>query len=118
MVARTVSADLLAGGDALARVGAVIESTPADAVVRLRFAGPIPAGLDARALRRMSGARNVTIAGFVPTHRAVPADAGRAAGGSSPRREHTGPYAPAGDSAPGAGVARCDTVLFEPVEPS
>jgi len=62
MVTRTLSFGGVDGADAHARVAAAIESTPGDAVVRLRFNGPIPATLTSAALRAMAGARNVTLA--------------------------------------------------------
>ncbi len=62
MVTRALSLDGVNGMDAHARVAAAIGSTPDDAVVQLRIAGPIPPTLTAEALRAVSGARNVTIA--------------------------------------------------------
>lgn len=50
--------------EAHARVAAAIDSTPSDAVVQLRIAGTIPATLTAETLRRMAGARNVTLGGW------------------------------------------------------
>lgn len=62
MVTRTLSFDGIDIGEALARARAAVASTPRDAVVQLRVTGAVPAGLTARALRDMSGARNVTLA--------------------------------------------------------
>lgn len=45
------------------RVSAVIESTPHDAVVRLRIVGRIPAALTAEKVRQLAGSRNVVLAG-------------------------------------------------------
>lgn len=63
MVTRALSLDGVDVEDAHARVAAAIGSTPDDAVVQLRIAGPVPPTLTAEALRAVSGARNVTIAG-------------------------------------------------------
>ncbi len=52
----------LNGADALARVAEEVDSTPADAVVQLRFCGMVPAGLTATVLRSIAGRRNVTVA--------------------------------------------------------
>jgi DNA repair protein SbcD/Mre11 len=62
MVTRTLSFNDLDGVEAHARVGAAIESTPADAVVQLQVRGVVPATLTAAALRAIAGARNVTLA--------------------------------------------------------
>ena len=61
MVTRSLN---FAGGDmdAHARLAAAIESTPADAVVRLRVIGAVPAMLSAAVLRGIAGARTVTLA--------------------------------------------------------
>jgi hypothetical protein len=48
--------------EAHARVAAVIDSTPHDAVVRLRVTGAFPPTLTAAALRAMAAARTVTLA--------------------------------------------------------
>ncbi len=61
MVTRTLSLDDGDSSGAHALVAAAIESTPEDAVVQLRIAGPIPT-LTAAVLREMAGARNVTLA--------------------------------------------------------
>jgi DNA repair protein SbcD/Mre11 len=62
MVARTVHFDDADPVGAHARVAAVIDSTPHDAVVQLRVTGAMPATLTAAALRAMAGARTVTLA--------------------------------------------------------
>lgn len=62
MIARAIAFGAEDAGEAHARVAAAIDSTPADAVVQLRLSGPVPPTLTARALREMSGARNVTVA--------------------------------------------------------
>jgi DNA repair exonuclease SbcCD nuclease subunit len=62
MVRLSVCVDGRNEGEAHACVADAIASTPPDAVVHLRIDGPFPRGLDAAALRRMSGARNVTLA--------------------------------------------------------
>ena len=62
MVAHTLSFDDVDEAAAHARVAAAIESTPADAVVKLRIRGTVPATLTAAALRAIAGARNVTLA--------------------------------------------------------
>jgi hypothetical protein len=62
MVARTVHFDDADPVGAHARVAAVINSTPHDAVVHLRVTGAMPAMLTAAALRAMAGARTVTLA--------------------------------------------------------
>jgi DNA repair exonuclease SbcCD nuclease subunit len=59
-----LSFDGVAASEALARVAAAIESTPSDAVVQLRVTGTPPPALTAARLREMSGARNVTLAGW------------------------------------------------------
>ena len=62
MVTRTVSFED-ADETAVHRcVAAAIESTPGDAVVQLRVAGPIPSTLTAAVLRGLAGARTVTLA--------------------------------------------------------
>jgi DNA repair exonuclease SbcCD nuclease subunit len=60
MVTRTVSFAGVDGAEAHARVAAAVESTPDDAVVRLRVVGAPPM-LTAGAVRAMAGARNVTL---------------------------------------------------------
>jgi exonuclease SbcD len=62
MVTRTVACADVSGTEAHARVAAAVASTPQDAVVRLRIAGPIPQTLTAAALRTLAGRRNVTLA--------------------------------------------------------
>jgi DNA repair protein SbcD/Mre11 len=62
MVARTVRCDDADPMEAHARVAAAIESTPHDAVVRLRVTGAMPATITAAALRAMAGARTVSLA--------------------------------------------------------
>lgn len=73
MVTRTVHLDDGDPMDAHVRVGAVIDSTPHDAVVQLRVTGAMPTTLTAAALRAMAGVRTVTLtlhsrpgAGFDP----------------------------------------------------
>jgi DNA repair exonuclease SbcCD nuclease subunit len=80
MVTRTLSFTEGDAAEANARVASAIESTPADAVVRLRVMGVVPPTLTAEALRGMAGARNVTLA--VPIREASrlpqgPGDGGR-----------------------------------------
>lgn len=73
MVTRALSLDGADRAAMHARVAAAIDSTPDDAVVQLRITGAMAPELTAEALRRMSGARNVTLA--VPsrsTPRAAP----------------------------------------------
>ena len=65
MVARTVHFDHANPMEANARVAAVIDSTPHDAVVHLRVTGAMPATLTAAALRAIAGVRTVTL--LVPT---------------------------------------------------
>jgi len=55
----TLSFTDLDGVEAHGRVAAAIESTPADAVVRLQVRGVVPATLTAAALRAIAGRRNV-----------------------------------------------------------
>ena len=62
MVIRTVSLGGVRPSEVLDRVAAAIESTPPDAVVQLRVAGPVPPALTAATLRSLAGARNVTLA--------------------------------------------------------
>ena len=62
MVTRTLSFDGLDEVEAHARVSAVVDSTPPDAVVQLRVRGAVPSTLTAAALRTIAGARNVTLA--------------------------------------------------------
>lgn len=62
MVTRTLFLDNVDSLDIHARVAALIESTPADAVVRLQVTGAIPAMLSAAALRTIAGTRTVTLA--------------------------------------------------------
>lgn len=62
MVTCTIAFDGASDADAPARVAAAIESTPADAVVRLRVRGAVPPTLTAARVRELSGARNVTVA--------------------------------------------------------
>jgi hypothetical protein len=58
----TVSLEDVHGTEVHARVAAIIDSTPEDAVVQLRVVGAMPPGLTAASLRAMAGARNVSIA--------------------------------------------------------
>ncbi len=62
MVTRTLSFAGVDDAEAGARVAAAVESTPSDAVVRLRVVGAIPAMLTAGTLRTIAGGRNVTLA--------------------------------------------------------
>lgn len=62
MVTRTLALDGTPISEIQALVAAAIESTPADAVVQLRVTGPSAAFINAAMLRRMAGARNVTLA--------------------------------------------------------
>jgi DNA repair protein SbcD/Mre11 len=62
MVTRTISLGDANPLETHARVAAAIESTPRDAVVRLRVTGAIPPTLTAKTLRSLAGARNVTLA--------------------------------------------------------
>jgi DNA repair exonuclease SbcCD nuclease subunit len=62
MLTRAVSFDDVPASEAHARVAALIESTPHDAVVQVRVRGTPPPTLTAAAVREMSGARNVTLA--------------------------------------------------------
>jgi exonuclease SbcD len=62
MVSRSVCLDDTNRSQAHARLAALIESTPHDAVVQLRVTGSAPAMPTAAALRAMAGARNVTVA--------------------------------------------------------
>ncbi len=62
MIARTVSFNGVDAPSVLARVAAIIESTPEDAVVQLRVVGAMPAALSAAMLRSIAGKRNVTLA--------------------------------------------------------
>ena len=64
MVIRALSFGDVGEAEAYTLVRAVIDSTPSDAVVRLRVAGPVPAMLTAATLRAMAGARNVTVRAF------------------------------------------------------
>jgi exonuclease SbcD len=61
MAVRTVSTDCVGHAEGLGRVVTAVRSTPDDAVVQLRFIGPMPEGLTAETLRTMAGARNVTV---------------------------------------------------------
>jgi DNA repair exonuclease SbcCD nuclease subunit len=61
MVTRTLSFAGLDATEAHAHVAAAVESTPEDAVVRLRVTGRVPPTLTAGALRAMAGARNVSL---------------------------------------------------------
>jgi len=69
MVTRTLSFAGVDGAEAHARIAAAVESTPDDAVVRLRVIGATPAMPTAGALRAMAGARNVTLAFRTPAGR-------------------------------------------------
>ena len=69
MVTRTLSFAGVDGAEAHARIAAAVESTPDDAVVRLRVIGATPAMLTAGTLRAMAGARNVTLAFRTPAGR-------------------------------------------------
>ncbi len=62
MVTRTISLGGASPSQVHARVAAAIETTPYDAVVRLRVADAIPPALTAAMLRSLAGARNVTLA--------------------------------------------------------
>jgi DNA repair exonuclease SbcCD nuclease subunit len=62
MVTRTLSFGDADGMTVHRRLPAVIESTPGDAVVRLRVTGQIPSTLTAATLRAVAGARTVTLA--------------------------------------------------------
>lgn len=62
MVTRRVFCGNANAMEAFARVAAAIESTPADAVVRLQVTGVMPATITAAALRAIAGARTVTLA--------------------------------------------------------
>ena len=62
MVTRTVSFGDADDTTAHRRLAAVIESTPADAVVQLRVTGRVPPILTAATLRTVAGARTVTLA--------------------------------------------------------
>jgi hypothetical protein len=62
MVTRTVCFGDADAREVHARLVAVIESTPPDAVLQLRFRGAVPAMPTAAALRAMAGVRNVTVA--------------------------------------------------------
>jgi exonuclease SbcD len=66
MVTRSLAFAGVDDAEACACVAAVIDSTPADAVVRLRVTGPTPAPITAGALRAMAGARNVAFASAGP----------------------------------------------------
>jgi DNA repair exonuclease SbcCD nuclease subunit len=64
--ARTMVTRTVAFGDAdnrtiHQRLADAIDSTPADAVVQLRVAGPIPPTITAAALRALAGTRTVTL---------------------------------------------------------
>jgi DNA repair exonuclease SbcCD nuclease subunit len=63
MLTRVLSLDGADEAQARAHVAAAIDSTPGDAVVRLRVEGDVPGWLNAATLRAISGARNVTLAG-------------------------------------------------------
>jgi len=69
MVTRTLSFAGVDGAEAHARIAAAVESTPDDAVVRLRVIGATPAMLTAGTLRAIAGARNVTLAFRTPAGR-------------------------------------------------
>lgn len=62
MLTREVALDGLGAGEVLARVSAALATTPEDAIVRLRVAGGVPAGLTAAVLRALAGSRNVALA--------------------------------------------------------
>ena len=62
MVVRAVHFDIVDPMQAHARMAAVIDSTPHDAVVHLRITGAMPAMLTAASLRAMAGVRTVTLA--------------------------------------------------------
>jgi exonuclease SbcD len=62
MVTRAVDLRGVRAVDARARVAAAIDSTPDDAVVRLRVRGSIPPTIDAALLRSLAGDRTVTVA--------------------------------------------------------
>lgn len=62
MVTRTISFGESEDLSVRSRLAAVIESTPADAVVQLRITGRLPSTLTAAALRALAGARTVTLA--------------------------------------------------------
>lgn len=61
MVTRTLTFHDLDAVETDARAASAIQSTPDDAVVRLRVLGPLPTTLTAEKLRGMAGSRNVTI---------------------------------------------------------
>lgn len=69
MVTRTLSFADIDAMEVQARLTAAIESTPDDAVVRLRVTGEIPPVLTAAALREIAGARTVTLAVRTPDRR-------------------------------------------------
>jgi exonuclease SbcD len=66
MVTRTLSFGDMDAAEVHARLAAIIESTPDDAVVRLRITGTRPVVLTAAALRAIAGARTVTLATGAP----------------------------------------------------
>ncbi|MGE5360362.1 MAG: metallophosphoesterase family protein [Bacteroidales bacterium] len=66
MVTRHLSLAGAGHSDAMARVAAALDSTPEDAVVRLRVTGSIPPTLTAAVLRSLAGARNVSVREFAP----------------------------------------------------
>jgi exonuclease SbcD len=72
MMTRTLGFAEVDAAAVRARVAEAIASTPDDAIVQLRIAGPIPASLTAEALRAMAGGRNVTLAGQGPVRWATP----------------------------------------------
>ena len=65
MLTRALTLEGVTANDAVARVRDAIESTPDGAVVQLRVAGSVPAGLTASVLRSLSGTRNVTLSASI-----------------------------------------------------
>jgi DNA repair exonuclease SbcCD nuclease subunit len=61
MATRTLSFSDADAVEAHARLAAAIDTTPDDAIVRLRVTGPIPAVLTAASLRAIAGARSVRL---------------------------------------------------------
>ncbi|MGE5814580.1 MAG: hypothetical protein ACM36C_08850, partial [Acidobacteriota bacterium] len=61
MVTRTLTFRDLDAVEADERAASAIQSTPDDAVVRLRVLGPVPTTLTAEKLRGMAGSRNVKL---------------------------------------------------------
>jgi exonuclease SbcD len=62
MITRTLGLSGVDAREATTRVRAAIQSTPDDAILQIRVAGEVPAGLTAERLRAMAGNRHVTLA--------------------------------------------------------